>query len=153
MNFWRKLTDRITGPNDPFDCPEGDCEPGHPVDDAEFAMALIGLGASGTAILLVESELWFWVSGVTLGIFVGPLQAASRSHLARAAPEHLRNQMFGLFTFSGKATAFAGPLLVGTVTAATGSQRWGMSTVLVFFAIGFLLMLTVPDAGSGRLRR
>lgn len=36
--------------------------------------------------------------------------------------------------------------------AATGSQRWGMSTVLVFFAIGFLLMLTVPNAGRGRRR-
>ncbi|WP_404366975.1 MFS transporter [Marinobacter sp.] len=125
------------------------------VDDAiggrnTIFLALIGLGASGTAILVVESALWFWVSGMTLGIFVGPLQAASRSHLARAAPEHLRNQMFGLFTFSGKATAFAGPLLVGSVTAATGSQRWGMSMVLVFFAIGFLLMLTVPDAGTGR---
>ena len=125
------------------------------VDDAiggrnTIFLSLIGLGASGTAILLVEGVLWFWISGVTLGIFVGPLQAASRSHLARAAPEHLRNQMFGLFTFSGKATAFAGPLLVGAVTAATGSQRWGMSTVLVFFAVGFLLMLTVPDAGTGK---
>ena len=61
----------------------------------------------------------------------------------------LRSQMFGLFTFSGKATAFAGPLLVGAVTAATASQRWGMSTIVVFFAIGFVLMLTVPTAKAG----
>ena len=52
--------------------------------------------------------------------------------------------MFGLFAFSGKATAFAGPLLVGWVTAVTDSQRWGMSTILVFLVIGFLLMLTIP---------
>ncbi|WP_166256450.1 MFS transporter [Marinobacter salicampi] len=128
------------------------------VDDAiggrnTIFLSLAGLGASATAILLVESVLWFWVFGMTLGVFVGPLQAASRSHLARAAPEHLRNQMFGLFTFSGKATAFAGPLLVGAVTAATGSQRWGMSTVLVFFVIGFVLMLSVPGAGTGRDRK
>lgn len=45
MNFWRKLAERIMGPRDPFECPEEDCPPGHPVDDAEFAMALIGLGA------------------------------------------------------------------------------------------------------------
>lgn len=125
------------------------------VDDAiggrnTIFLSLVGLAASGTAIILVDSVLWFWIFGMILGIFVGPLQAASRSHLARAAPEHLRNQMFGLFTFSGKATAFAGPLLVGAVTAATGSQRWGMSTVLVFFVLGFLLMLTVPDAGTGK---
>ncbi len=45
MSFWRKLAGLITGPRDPFDCPDGDCPPGRPVDDAEFAMALIGLGA------------------------------------------------------------------------------------------------------------
>ena len=90
--------------------------------------------------------VWFWVFAMAIGVFVGPLQAASRSHLARVAPAHLRSQMFGLFTFSGKATAFAGPLLVGAVTAATASQRWGMSTIVVFFAVGFLLMLTVPTA-------
>jgi MFS transporter, UMF1 family len=128
------------------------------VDDAiggrnTIFLSLAGIGASAAAILVVQSELWFWVFGMTLGIFVGPLQAASRSHLARAAPEHLRNQMFGLFTFSGKATAFAGPLLVGAVTAATDSQRWGMSTILLFFLVGFLLMLTVPDAGTGKTKK
>ncbi|MCH8522297.1 DnaJ family molecular chaperone [Glycocaulis sp.] len=45
MGVWRKLADLITGGTDPFDCPDGDCPPGHRVDDAEFAMALIGLGA------------------------------------------------------------------------------------------------------------
>jgi len=45
MSFWRRLADLITGPRDPFDCPDGDCPPGRPVNDAEFAMALIGLGA------------------------------------------------------------------------------------------------------------
>ncbi|MEE2526334.1 DnaJ family molecular chaperone [Hyphobacterium sp. HN65] len=45
MGFWRKLTDFITGQPDPFDCEVAECGPGHRVDDADFAMALIGLGA------------------------------------------------------------------------------------------------------------
>ncbi|WP_421787576.1 TerB family tellurite resistance protein [Hyphobacterium sp.] len=45
MGFWRKLTDFITGQPDPFACEGEDCGPGHRVDDADFAMALIGLGA------------------------------------------------------------------------------------------------------------
>lgn len=45
MNFWRKLAERITGSRDPFDAGDEPALPGHPVDDAEFAMALIGLGA------------------------------------------------------------------------------------------------------------
>lgn len=107
-------------------------------------LSLIGLGCSALAILVVDGATAFWVWGMILGIFVGPLQSASRSHLARIAPPHLQTQMFGLFAFSGKATAFAGPLLVGWVTAVTDSQRWGMSTILVFLVIGFLLMLTIP---------
>ena len=119
------------------------------VDDAlggrnTILMALVGLSVSAFAILVVDGATAFWVWGMILGIFVGPLQSASRSHLARVAPPHLQTQMFGLFAFSGKATAFAGPLLVGWVTAVTDSQRWGMSTILVFLLIGFLLMLKVP---------
>jgi DnaJ like chaperone protein len=45
MGFWRKLTDFITGRPDPFDCEVEECGPGRRVDDADFAMALIGLGA------------------------------------------------------------------------------------------------------------
>ncbi|MCG7198801.1 MFS transporter [Marinobacter pelagius] len=119
------------------------------VDDAlggrnTILLALLGLGSSALAILLVDSATAFWAWGMILGIFVGPLQSASRSHLARVAPPHLQTQMFGLFAFSGKATAFAGPLLVGAVTALTDSQRWGMSAILVFLLVGFVLMLKVP---------
>lgn len=120
------------------------------VDDAlggrnTILLALLGLGTCALAILLVQSATGFWAWGMALGIFVGPLQSASRSHLARVAPPHLQTQMFGLFAFSGKATAFAGPLLVGWVTAITDSQRWGISTILVFLVVGFLLMLKVPS--------
>lgn len=45
MSFWRKLADLIMGPRDPFDCDGEDCPPGRRVDDADYAMALIGLGA------------------------------------------------------------------------------------------------------------
>lgn len=119
------------------------------VDDAlggrnTILLSLLGLGCSAFAILVVDGATAFWIWGMILGIFVGPLQSASRSHLARVAPPHLQTQMFGLFAFSGKATAFAGPLLVGWVTSVTDSQRWGMSTILLFLLIGFVLMLKVP---------
>ncbi|GGY60582.1 MFS transporter [Marinobacter zhanjiangensis] len=121
------------------------------VDDAiggrnTVLLSLIGLTLSAVAILVATDALWFWVFGMTLGIFVGPLQSASRSYMARVAPPHLQTQMFGLFAFSGKATAFMGPLLVGWVTAVSGSQRWGMSTILAFLLVGFVLMLTIPPA-------
>ena len=108
-------------------------------------ISLAALIATTAGILFVTSEPLFWAIGLLLGLFVGPAQAASRSYLAHAAPEALRNQMFGLYALSGKATAFLGPVLVGWITSLAGSQRVGMGTIVVFFVLGFLLMLTVPN--------
>ncbi len=115
-------------------------------------VSLVGLIIPGAAIVVVESTALFWTFGLILGAFVGPVQAAGRSYMARLAPAHLRNEMFGLFAFSGKATAFAGPLLVGWITALSGSQRFGMSVIIVLLLAGFLLMLTVPPDAPGARR-
>lgn len=112
-------------------------------------LSLGGLILFGASILLVESPALFWGFGMLLSLFVGPLQAASRSYLARTAPEPLRNEAFGLYALSGKATAFLGPLMVGSLTSLADSQRVGMSIVVVFFLAGFLLMLKVPEANPG----
>ena len=112
---------------------------------------LISLGAlvvSTTLVLLVTTSLWFWVFGLLLGVFVGPVQAASRTYMAHIAPEEYRNEMFGLFALSGKVTAFLGPLLVGWLTFIADSQRIGMSVIVLLFIIGFWIMWSVPEAKS-----
>lgn len=109
-------------------------------------LSLVGLILPAAAILFAPSARVFWGLGILLGIFVGPVQAASRSYLAQAAPEALRNQMFGLYALSGKATAFVGPLAVAGITHVTGSQRAGMSVIVLLLAIGALLTWTLPRA-------
>jgi MFS transporter, UMF1 family len=84
------------------------------------------------------------VLAMLLGIFVGPVEAGSRSLLSRVAPEELRHQMFGLYALSGK-VAFFCPLLVALLTWVSGSQRIRMSAIVLFLATGFAIMLTVPD--------
>ncbi|MBN2139652.1 MAG: MFS transporter [Desulfovibrionaceae bacterium] len=112
-------------------------------------VSLVGLAVPGALMLVAWSKTVFWVLGLALGLFVGPLQASSRSWLARAVPEGLGNQMFGLFALSGKLTSFLGPFLVGWLTLALGSQRFGMASVIVMFVLGFGLMLLVPKSESG----
>jgi UMF1 family MFS transporter len=110
---------------------------------ATVLVSLLGLIITGTLVLLVSSPALFWIFALALGVFVGPAQAAGRSLLAHMAPKDLQSQMFGFFALSGKATAFAGPLLAGWITYWADSQRVGMATVVVFFAVGFLIMLSV----------
>ena len=119
------------------------------VDDAigpkkTIMIALVGLSVLSAALLVVEGKTLFWAFGLPLGLFVGPAQAASRSMMARLAPPQLTTEMFGLFAFSGKATAFLGPALLGAVTAVFDSQRAGMATILVFFVVGMMLLARVP---------
>ncbi|EGB15241.1 major facilitator superfamily MFS_1 [Pseudodesulfovibrio mercurii] len=113
-------------------------------------LSLIGLTVPGAAILVVKSKTLFWIFGLAIGIFVGPVQASSRSWLAHAAPAEARTQMFGLMALSGKLTSFLGPFLVGWLTLATGSQRLGMSAVVGLFVIGLAGMLFVPEATRDR---
>lgn len=108
--------------------------------------SLVGLIIPGILAIIAISKWQFWLLGLILGIFVGPVQASSRSLMARIAPEHLRNEMFGFYMLSGKATAFFGPLLYGWISYFSGSLRWGMSSVIVLFVIGGLVMLSVKDA-------
>ncbi len=114
-----------------------------------IAVSLAALIAVSTALLLIESKAWFWGLGLLLGIFFGPVQAASRSMIARLAPPEKRGQMFGLLALSGRVTAFAGPAILGWATVAAGSQRAGMATILAFFAVGLgILLIKVPETGS-----
>jgi UMF1 family MFS transporter len=103
-------------------------------------IALAGLVVSGAVAISVEDVTWFWIAGAFLGVFVGPAQAASRSLMARIAPVEMRAEMFGLYALSGKAIAFLGPFVLGTVTWWTASQRLGMATILAFFVVGGILL-------------
>jgi UMF1 family MFS transporter len=111
-------------------------------------VALAGLTVTGVAVLLVETQFWFTVLGCGIGLFIGPAQAASRSLMARLAPAELRNELFGLYALSGKATAFIGPALVGGVTVWFDSQRAGMATIPIFFVVGAILLWPLKDPGG-----
>ena len=95
--------------------------------------------------LIITGKTFFWLAGILIGIFSGPNQSASRSLMARFIPKQKENEFFGFFAFSGKATAFAGPFLLGYLTLAFGSQRYGIAVVLAFLVIGSLLLRSVDE--------
>jgi UMF1 family MFS transporter len=80
---------------------------------------------------------------ILIGLASGPIQASSRTLLARMSPPDKTTEFFGFFSFSGKITAFAAPLAIGFVTYASGSQRLGISAALAFLIAGLILLLRV----------
>jgi UMF1 family MFS transporter len=106
-----------------------------------IALALTAIIVLSVTILLIDSKFWFWCTALVLGMFFGPAQAASRSLIARVAPETHRTQMFGLFALSGRVTAFIGPAVLAAATSAFDSQRAGMATIVLFFLTGLALLI------------
>jgi UMF1 family MFS transporter len=90
-------------------------------------------------------ERVFMGFALLLGICMGPMQAASRTMIGRLAPEGMTGEFFGLFALSGRATAWMAPLAIGIITEAFDSNRLGVSCVLVFLVLGFVLLSGVRE--------
>jgi UMF1 family MFS transporter len=103
----------------------------------------------GAALFAAPAERAYLLLGCLIGIAGGPLQAASRTLLIRIAPRDRIAQYFGLFALTGKVTSFVGPLLIGTVTAITASQKAGMAVLVVFFVGGLALLARVRPSAEG----
>ncbi len=107
-------------------------------------MSLGGLVLAAILAVVAQNATVFWISAVLVGLLAGPNQAASRSLMGRFIPDGRENEFFGFYAFSGKATAFMGPLALGALTAAYG-QRAGVSVVILFFVVGAALLAKVNE--------
>ena len=116
-------------------------------------ITLIGFVIATIIAVVPQEKIWFWIAGILVGLFAGPNQSASRSLMGRFVPQNKETEFYGFYAFSGKATAFLGPLLMGAITQASGSQRFGMATVGLFFIIGGLLLRTVDEQKGIRMAR
>ena len=84
----------------------------------------------------------YFVLVVAGTFFAGPLQSSSRVVMANLIPNETQGLGFGLFTFSGKATAFIGPVCAAALTFLI-SQRAGFAFSIVLLILGAFLMLKV----------
>ncbi len=114
-------------------------------------ITLVGFVIAAIIAVVPQEKIWFWIAGILVGLFAGPNQSASRSLMGRFVPQNKETEFYGFYAFSGKATAFLGPLLMGVITQAFGSQRAGMATVGLFFIIGGLLLRTVDEQKGIRM--
>ncbi|MCA1441896.1 MFS transporter [Ensifer sp. IC4062] len=96
-------------------------------------------GPFGTA-----AEKAYILYGLLVGIAFGPVQASSRSYLARSVAIEEAGRYFGLYALSGRATSFLAPASVATITVMADSARIGMLALVAFLAIGLFILLKTP---------
>jgi len=105
--------------------------------------SLIGLILSSVTILFTFSVSIFFFLAAINGLFIGPIQSASRVVITSMLNKNNQGKGFGLFATSGKLTSFIGPLLVSTITFVTASQRIGFSAAIILLLSGLIILLNI----------
>ena len=88
-------------------------------------------------------DLAFYASGCLIGAAGGALQASSRPLLSDQMKLEKMGEAFGLYAFSGKATAFLAPLLIAIITGVFENQRVGIIPIVLLFVASLFLMIPV----------
>ena len=85
----------------------------------------------------------FWAFGLALCIFVGPVQSASRSYLAKLIPAGREGEIFGLYATTGRAVSFLAPAAFTVSVALGGAAIFGILGIAMVLLLGLLLLLPV----------
>lgn len=104
-------------------------------------------------LFATAAEKAYILFGLFIGIAFGPVQASSRAYMARSVTEDEAGRYFGIYALAGRATSFLAPFTVATVTAASGSARLGIATIIIFFILGLAVLWRTPyPASEGQTR-
>ena len=95
----------------------------------------------------------FYLLAILVGMVQGGTQALSRSLFALLIPRHKSGEFFGFYSVFSKFAGIFGPLVFAWVIGASGSSRPAILAVIVFFAIGALLLSFVDVEEGERAAR
>ena len=98
------------------------------------------------------TEAWhFYVLAILIGLFMGGIQALSRSLYTRIIPPDKSAEFFGFYNMLGKFAAIIGPALMGTIALVTGSARLSILSILLLFILGAFFLNKVDVKEGKRL--
>ena len=116
-------------------------------------IALAVYSAISVYAFALRTATQFLVMGVLVGMVQGGAQALARSLFATLIPRHKAGEMFGFFGVFDRFGGAIGSFVFGVMLAATGSSRPAILTLVVFFALGALLLSRVDVERGRRLAR
>jgi UMF1 family MFS transporter len=111
---------------------------------------VLGCLVAWTAVLVAAYTLQegavaqFYALAAVIGLVQGGTQALSRSLFSHLIPAGREAEYYSFYEISDRGTSWLGPLLFGLTYQLTGSYRYAIISLLVFFVAGFLLLLRLP---------
>ena len=98
----------------------------------------------------LDTQFYFWLLAVLVGMFQGTIQALSRSYFAKIIPAEKSGEFFGIYDICGKGASVIGTALVSVLSQMTGSINIGVSALSVMFLIGLVLFRYSAKLNAGR---
>jgi UMF1 family MFS transporter len=95
-----------------------------------------------------QGKPMFWGMAVGAAAGMGATQAVGRSFMAQISPAKRVAEFFGFYVTSGKFASISGPLIFGSISAWTGSQRLAVLSLLPLFVVGLILMLSIDERAA-----
>lgn len=86
----------------------------------------------------------FYALAAAIGLVLGGSQALSRSLFSHLVPSGKEAEYFSAYEMSDRGLSWLGPLVFGLAFQLTGSYRDAIISLVVFFALGFVLLARVP---------
>lgn len=120
------------------------------------AAILVGLGVyMGITIVgyFMTTATHFLLLAALVGVVQGGTQALSRSLFARLIPRHKSGEFFGFFGVMNRFAGSIGTLAMSLITAMTGTPRYGILAIILFFIAGALILTRVDVAAGERAAR
>ncbi|MFD7086015.1 MFS transporter [Streptomyces sp. NPDC059918] len=90
------------------------------------------------------APVWFFALASMIGLVLGGSQALSRSLFSHLVPAGKEAEYFSAYEMSDRGVSWVGPLVFGLTYQVTGSYRDAIISLVVFFALGFVLLARVP---------
>lgn len=94
--------------------------------------------------LPADAPVFFFALAAGIGLVMGGSQALSRSIYSQLVPAGKEAEFFSLYEVSDRGTSWLGPLVFGLAYQLTESYRAAIISLVIFFVVGFALLLRVP---------
>ncbi|WP_433923081.1 MFS transporter [Paenibacillus taichungensis] len=91
----------------------------------------------------MTSAIHFYLLAGLVGVVQGVSQSTARSLFSNLIPAGRTGEYFGFVNITGKFSSIFGPFVFGWVGQLTGSTRWGILSLIFFFAAGIAVLVTV----------
>jgi MFS transporter, UMF1 family len=106
---------------------------------------VVWVGCIVAGYFLQRGVVWQFVAlAIVIALVLGGSQALSRSLFSRMIPAGAEAEYFSFYEISDSGTSWLGPLVFGLTYQNTGSYRGALFSLVVFFVVGFVLLLRVP---------